>query len=549
MTRAEGGAARTLSAVLSDAFDAREDDEFARRICGLVSALLDTRPVDVFAAPAPAEGAEPGAPVDAPVHLAGTGRDAPPDEAAQAARACLSAEGDGPAVADGWLTLRLPRPAGGACALVCAPPRGPQVAQALAMERLTLLGALARARLEHPDLGRLRAAVVAASALSDPTVEAMRGVADAICAVTRADWVALGRWDGAAVADVTVSGQGRPVARAALPDALRGAMRETARARLWQPDRALMAARGRPGGLVLHVEGARRDAALVPLIAAAGQAALPAGAAPRGLARRLRAAAVTALVLIGVAAVPLPDGVELPATVQADEFRIVTAPYAASVARIEVTDAQPVAGGRTVLAAMDATETVADLIAARAEYAAALLAREGARAGRDAAALRAAELEAQRIEARIDLLEIRRASAELVAPIDGLVIAPGLEGRQGAVLRQGETLMEIADPATLRLELAVPQAALSRLRPGLEGRFRPDFDPALIFDAALTSVSPAALDADRDPVFAARARLAGDTGALRHGMTGVLVVDRTWRPVGLTAWDALRDWALLRFWI
>jgi multidrug resistance efflux pump len=310
-----------------------------------------------------------------------------------------------------------------------------------------------------------------------------------------------------------------------------------------------MGGEGQDHGLVLVAEGLGRNAELVPLLASTVRIAAPRARAKKPFMQRMRGWAVAALILIGVVMVPLPDGTKLSATVTAENFRIITAPYSAAIVDMAVADNQSVTGDETVLARLDVTETVNELIASQADFAAALLEREGARADRNAAALRNAELEAERIAARITLLEAQRDAATLVAPISGLVIGPDLQGRRGSVVSQGDVLMQIADPVAFRLDVNIQQDQLAKLTTDMAGVFRPDFDPSLAFDVTLTAISPAALDTERAPVFPGRAALPAEVDALRHGMTGVVSVDREWRPAGLQLWDAIQDWFLLRLWL
>lgn len=529
---------QSLTAVLHQTFDARTDAAFADKLVGLIAALINTQPVYVFA------------PSDADLTLlAGTAR---PDNLIDlmqvATRGMEDPEGvprrDGP-----YLVVRIDMPSGGLAVAVVTIPLGSAVAQSLAHERVAVLQALASARYRNAELDRIKGAMSAAAALSAPTPEVLQSFADKMATLTEAQYAAIGQFDGSQIGVIAVSGQAEGTKRASLPDRLRRDMAEIGGKKLSSNTQQFLGGAGQDHGLVMTLENPIRNVDLIPLVAAAIRSAAPAGRQKVRLARRLQRWGIAALILIGIAVIPLPDGVNVNATVTSTNFRVVTAPYSAALVDIAVADNQRVVGGQTPLGQMDTAETTNELIAAQADYAAALLERETARAGRDAAALRSAELEAQRIEARIALLESRRDAATLIAPINGLVIGPDLQGRRGAVVSQGEILMQIADPDGLRLDVEVGQDALARIATGMSGRFRPDFDPSLDFEVDLTAVSPAALDTDRVPVFAARATFAQNPDQLRHGMTGVMAIDRQWRPAGLILWDAIRDWVLLRLWL
>ncbi len=528
----------SLPAVLRQTFEASTDAVFADKLVGLIAALVNTQPVYVFA------------PNDVDLALlAGTARAKNLVELSQIATRGLE-DPEGVPRRDGtYLVVRVDMPSGGKAVAIAAIPPGSAVAQSLAYERVAILQALTSARYRNAELDQIKDAIAAAAALSTPTQETLQSFADKIASLTEAQYAAIGQFDGFQIGIVAVSGQAEGTKRAALPDRLRRDMSEIGRKKLSSNMQQFLGGAGHDYGLVMTLESPTRNADLVPLIAAAVRNAAPDGRQKVPLKRRLQRWGAVALTLVGVSMIPLPDGVNINATVTSTDFRVVTAPYSAALVDIDVADNQRVVGGETLLAQLDTTEVTNELVAAQADYAAALLERETARAGRDAAALRSAELEAKRIEARMALLESRRETATLIAPISGLVIGPNLQGQRGAVVSQGHVLMQIANPDGLRLDVEVGQDALARITSGMSGQFRPDFDPSLDFEVDLTAVSPAALNTDRAPIFAARASFAQSPEQLRHGMTGVMAVDRKWRPAGLIFWDAIRDWVLLRLWL
>ncbi|MEM7491189.1 MAG: HlyD family efflux transporter periplasmic adaptor subunit [Pseudomonadota bacterium] len=435
--------------------------------------------------------------------------------------------------------------------LVASDPPGGAMARALAQERLILLAALARLRNAHPDVDAIRRVLDGAAALARDEAGAAAALADALAAACGADFAALGHWTGSRVRDVAISGQSGGGTRATLPDDVGATLRETAARRTATADRAFAARTGSEAGWAIHVATPRRNAHLPSLAAAALSLQMPAVRARRPIGPRLVRLGVAMLVLAGLVAVPLPDGVEASATVGSEARRVVTAPFDGLLREAPAARGDRVVGGETVIAVLDTRDLDVELVAARADYAAALLDREAARAGRDAARLRTAEIEADRLRARIAFLEGRTETATLFAPIDGTVTASDLPQLRGATVRQGQELAEIADPARLELTLLIPQDRVARVSAEAEGVFRPDFDPSLRIPARITRLSPA-LDPD-DRLAAIRATAlpdrAADLGALRLGMTGLFVTDRRWVPVGLLAWRAVRDWALLRLWV
>lgn len=541
-TRPKPAPGQTLAEALDQCFTAEVTEaDFPDRFCRLLAALT-TAPA-VFVLVADAEGprvlarTRPGA-VEPEALGVATGILDDPDPAQAPAR-----------LEGGWLGSGLALPGGRPAAAVLRLPAGGSVAHSLAHERLTLMAALALRQNRHSDLAGLAKVMAAAPGVAVGDEAAMQASADALCLIFLADHAAVGQYDGAGIGRLAISGQRGEARRAALPDRLRSEMRETAARRIVGSERAFAPGPGGEGGTVIHLAEPARNANLLPLVASAIARAGPAPAVRRWSRRGMLRALGVVVLLAGAALVPVPDGIELPATVQAVDRRVITAPFAAALEEVGVEDSATLTQGDPRLVVFDTSETDLDLIAAQAEYAAALLERESARGARDAARLHNAELEAERIRATIDLLEYRKASAEIAAPISGIAIAPDLAARKGSVLRQGEVLFEIADPSRLELELAIPQREIGRIPAEASGIFRPDFDPSFRLPSRVTRISPALAEDYQAAVFLGRARLDGDVSALRPGMKGVLAVERVYRPLGGVVWRNLRNWVLLRVWV
>ena len=526
----------SLPTVLAQTFAPDTDQDFATRFVGLIAALLNTPTVEIYRQ----DG-------EAVQRVSGTTKDTACP--AEIAATVLQEADPQPRLIDGWLCCLIALPQTAQAALITRIPASNAMMQSLAYERIALLQSACQARFQNADLIALRHAINAASGLADPTPEAMQRFADTASALTGADYTALAKFDGGRIGHIAISGQSGVTTRATLPDKLRDDLQDALRTRIGNSTRHILAAPNADYGMVFETAPPARNAHMVPLLAGTILQATPARKARRNWVKTLRSWAVATLILVGVALIPLPDGLDIPATVRATNFRVVTSPLTAAVLEVRIAENQTVTGGQTVLVVLDTSEFDNELIAAQADYNTALLQRETARANRQAAALRNAELEAERMAARIAILEARRASAQIIAPIDGRVIGRDLLAKRGAVVRQGEDLLEIADPSHMRLDLDIAQRDLGRVQTDLTGPFRPDFDPTLRFDVTVTAISPAARDTDRVPVFAGEASLDGDTAQLRHGMTGIVSVDRTWRPAGQIVWRALRDWVLLRLWL
>ncbi len=424
-----------------------------------------------------------------------------------------------------------------------------KVQSALAYERLVFLSGLSFARNRPADRLRQDALIIEMQKIASGEVQDLSQLTDMLCEQTGANYAAVARARDGAIENLKISGQDQMAKRASLPETLRKDMRDTVRQRLQSSERAFAAAAERTDGLVLHVDSPTKNQATVQQLAGLFAMAQGRGRHRRVTTRGLVKMASFALVLFGIGLIPLPDNVELPALVQAKTQRVVTAPNTATLNRVLVVDGAQVRAGETILFELDNSETQAELIGARAEQAKALLEREAARAARNAASLRNAELEVDRLAARIALLELRQSNASVIAPISGRVVAPDLQERQGTSVRLGEELLTIADPAELRLKLSIPEHQIGRLADGDTGIFRPDFDPSLRMDARVTLISPANLGEGSETMFLGRASLDNVADGMRPGLQGVLAVQRESQPLAVIVYRAVRDYVLLKLWV
>ncbi|MEP5761790.1 MAG: HlyD family efflux transporter periplasmic adaptor subunit [Litoreibacter sp.] len=452
-------------------------------------------------------------------------------------------------VIDQTIVANIALPDGGVGALCVEMPTGGQMARSLAYERTALLSNLSFAQNRHEDLVAQSAMIKSCHQIATGDLESLQEFADQICQITGAQYCAIGSYSGGKINRLVISGQENFTKRAQLPIKLKSAMLEAAHNRIVSPNLAYAARQSSDDGLVFVLEGALRNAQMLPLIAAVYLQSAKGKAASRWNTARLIKGGAMALALVGIGLLPIPDGVEISAEVTATNKRIITAPLNANLATVDVIDNARVVAGETVLARLDTRETELELIGARAERATAVLERETARVARNAALLRNAELEVERLDARIDLLELQRTRGELIAPIDGLVVLDGLSERIGSALRAGDPLLQVIEPNALSLELIILESQISKVSDEATGIFRPDFDPSLRLEAAITNISPALSLTEEIPAIQAKATFVTPPEGLRFGLKGVFTTDRAYRPVWDILYTNLRDWFLLRVWL
>ncbi|MFK7752893.1 MAG: efflux RND transporter periplasmic adaptor subunit [Sedimentitalea sp.] len=439
-------------------------------------------------------------------------------------------------------------PGQGTGLLLLGLPNSGNIAQSLAYERCALLSSLSFAQFRNDDLLGQTQMAQQVTRLAQGDASGLAELCDTLAALTGADYAAAALVRDGQVGKVTISGQTQQGKRAALPARLTSDLDATVRNRLLQDDRAY-AGTAQGDGIALHLASPVKNAATLTLAAflyTRAQTRLPG----RRLSLKTLAKTVTALALIvAIGFVPIPDGIDLPAQVEPVNKRIITAPFTAAIRQVNVVENATVHADDTALVSLDTREFDIELISLEAERANAVLERETARANRNAALLRNAELEVARLDARATLLDLRKTSARITAPIAGQVLLQGLDQRVGATVRQGDALFEIADPTQLRLSLGIVERLIARVNVGQSGVFRPDFDPSLRFDVEIARISPALDNAEETPLVQARAELIGAPGTLRPGLNGVITLDQTFRPIWQVLWRNIRQWYMLRLWL
>lgn len=534
--------ARDLNAALETCFALDvAHPPFPQRLTQLVAALTGSPAVSAWEVEADED----------PLKRAHTGAAPKPDAMATALAESTPEEGlDRPLVqySKQGLLARLPFERGKDGFLLVAHPPGGSAALSLAYERVSLICHIARAQFSHPDKLAQARLISAMQGLAERKENAMQTLADELAAQAGADYAAIGFWDGRDISSLALSGQPNFLPRAEEPARLRTLLRDIAKQSLNSSSK--MHARHPAKGLdlILYLQEPTRRENLLPLAGALyGQ--FP----PAAKYRRFSSAAVTrplvaALILVGIGFIPVPDTARVPAVVTSENHRIITAPTATIITSVFVEEGDAVSEG-DVLIQLNTRESELEIIRLQSERAAAVIEQESARLVGNAAALRNAELTVQRLDAQIELVQFRADSAVITSPIDGIAILGDLRQRVGTTVRQGDALLEVSDPRTLKLDLTILERDLGTISVDQTGTFRPDFNPSLAQDARVTSVSPAIDFNISPPTATADASFIEPPTDLRPGASGVLHIGDETRPIWRVLYSNLRDWLLLRVWI
>ncbi len=447
---------------------------------------------------------------------------------------------------DGYLLAKVAVPSGAQAILAVQQPAGNAAIQGLTYERVSLLAHISMAQFRHSELQGQQALTKGILALAGGDTDRLQDVVDRLSFLTGSDFAAAALYDGTQITNLAVSGQEGMTKRADLPKRLRAELKQIAELRLTEQERYFAKVQDQERGLVLLAPDMKRPSGLLPMAGAMFALANHRKPKSKWTARRFAKLGAAVLVMVGLAVIPIPDGVDLPARIEASNKRIVTAPFTGVISDVSVTENRQVAVG-DLLIQMDTREIELELIGVISERANAVIDRETARASRNAAELRNAELEVDRLQSQIDLLETRKESGSIRSTIAGTALLRDLQERRGTTVRQGEELMQVADTDVLHLELTVLEDNIARIAKGDSGTFRPDFDPSRSEAAEIIFISPA-LDLQRDPPqLVANAAFADEPEGLGPGLSGVFIIGDTYRPAWQVLYTNLRDWLLLRF--
>jgi RND family efflux transporter MFP subunit len=246
---------------------------------------------------------------------------------------------------------------------------------------------------------------------------------------------------------------------------------------------------------------------------------------------RSRAILLVAAALCGLLVVPVPYHVKCACQIQPVTRRFVVAPYDGTLEKCLVQPGDLVRSG-DVLARMDERELRWELAGLRAELARAEKERDTAMAGHKTAAAQTAELEVRRLNLQRELLQHRVDNLSIRSPLDGMIVAGDLEKAEGAPLKIGQSLFEVAPLKQMVCDVGVPEADISLVQANMLVTVRLEAYPDQELEGTLRTVHPQAELRDDTSVFVAEVELDNEAGLLRPGMNGKAFVHAGRRSLG-----------------
>jgi hypothetical protein len=228
-------------------------------------------------------------------------------------------------------------------------------------------------------------------------------------------------------------------------------------------------------------------------------------------------AAVTCLV--AAMAAPVPHKIRCRCQIEPITRRFVAAPFDGTLEESLVEPGDIVRAGE-VLARMDGREIRWERASVAADHDQASKRRDAAQAAHEYADAQIAELEMQRLDLQLKLLEHRSQNLEIRSPVDGIVASGDLERVEGAPLTKGQTLFEIAPLERMLVEAAVEDEDIAHIRAKQPMTVWLDAYPGQSRQVRVARVQPRSEIRDSENVFIAEAPLANSDGRLRPGMKG-----------------------------
>jgi len=166
----------------------------------------------------------------------------------------------------------------------------------------------------------------------------------------------------------------------------------------------------------------------------------------------------------------------------------------------------------------------------------------------DAAEEQIARAKAEKVGARIELLEFYVRQARLTSPIDGAVVAGDWKNKTGAPVRQGDVLFEVAALETLYAQAFVPEEDIGYVAEGQAGDLAAAAFPTERIRVVVEAIDPVAEVVDRRNAFPVRLRLESRPPWMRPGMEGLARVEIGERSYGWILFHRVVDWVRMAFW-
>jgi hypothetical protein len=152
-------------------------------------------------------------------------------------------------------------------------------------------------------------------------------------------------------------------------------------------------------------------------------------------------------------------------------------------------------------------------------------------------------------KAQLELVEQQLGRAQVVAPMDALVIQGDLTQIIGAPVKRGDTLLTLAPKGEYRIIVEVDERDISYVRLGQRGRLALTALPGETLNVTVQRITPVAtITRDGRNVFDVEAKLDAGSTLPRHGLQGVAKLEADRHSLAWIAARRIVDWLRLSIW-
>jgi multidrug resistance efflux pump len=284
----------------------------------------------------------------------------------------------------------------------------------------------------------------------------------------------------------------------------------------------------------------------------------------RGIGRRLqrwfgrdawrgRVGAAMIVLLVVSLFIPVPWRISADASLQTTEKYLVVSPQDGYLGRVLV---RP--GDSVKKAVLLASLNDEDLLLERRKLASQVQryrqAYDSALANSDRVEAAIANAQMDQATIQLRLIEQQLQRTQLLAPIDGIIVSNDISQNQGAPVKQGDVLFELAAANDFVVQLFVDERDIAALVPGQQGQVKFTSLPNSIFSVRVKSLTPISEVREGRNYFRVELALLADTATeniaslLRPGMTGTGKVNVGKRALGWIWFHDLWHWLRLSLW-
>jgi len=238
-----------------------------------------------------------------------------------------------------------------------------------------------------------------------------------------------------------------------------------------------------------------------------------------------------------------------PFILEAIQQQVVPAPFDGYIKSVAVEVGDSIEGENSILATLDDAELRLQLAAVKAEKAGYLKQESAYMRDSKTAQAQIARANADKAQAQIDLLNYQIGQANLISPINGIVVKGDLKRQIGAPVKAGNILFEVCPLESLRAELLVDEDLIFDIVVGQEGKLATASYPGQPIKFVVERITPMAEVVNQRNVFKVRVRLLETHPWMRPGMEGVAKVSVDKRPYIWIWTHKITNWIRMKFWL